>query len=381
MQLSTQRILTTHTGSLPRPEALRVALRQQDTGDGPDPATFSTTVRDAVDEIVERQRGVGLDAINDGEMSKVSYSTYVTHRLSGFGGSGRTPPIGDAADFPEWATSVGMDDINEFLTTPACIGEVTYASREPLDADLKNLRDACDAHGITNAFMSAASPGVIPFFLENQFYGSHEEYVAALAVAMKTEYDAIHQAGFVLQIDCPDLAMGRHNHFKDKSLEEWRDIAFMHVEALNEATRDIPPSEMRMHLCWGNYAGPHHLDVPLEQVLDIVFKARPSAISLEAANPRHAHEWRVFEDVSLPDGKILIPGVIDSTTNYIEHPELVAERLLNFAHVVGRENVIAGTDCGFAQSPMYRRVHPSIMWAKLEALAEGARLATKELWG
>jgi 5-methyltetrahydropteroyltriglutamate--homocysteine methyltransferase len=380
MERSTDRILTTHTGSLPRPEGLRKALRLLDTGGELEAESFAAEVRAAVAGIVERQQEIGLDAINDGEMSKVSYVTYVSQRLSGFGGRGRTPMISDARDFPEWAHGAGLDDISDFLSTPACVGDVAYANREMLAADIENLLAACRANGVSNAFLTSASPGVISFFLENQFYRTHEEYVAALAAAMKTEYDAIHAAGFVLQVDCPDLAMGRHNHFLDKSLEEWRAIAMMHVEALNDATRDIPPEAMRIHLCWGNYAGPHHLDVPLGQVLDIVLRARPAAISFEAANPRHAHEWKVFEDVALPEGKVLIPGVIDSTTNYVEHPELVAERLLTFARIVGRENVVAGTDCGFATASEAMLVDARIVEAKLRSLVDGAVLASDELW-
>jgi len=369
MKQSTERILTTHTGSLPRPAKLRAALRILDSGERPNWDEFKQTVQASVVEVVRQQRDVGLDVINDGEMSKVSYATYVTERLGGYGGRGATPPIGDARDYPEWAKAAGMDDISDLLTTPACVGPVTYADREMLDADILNLRAATVDSGATDVFMSSASPGVISFFHENQFYPTHEEYVAALAAAMKTEYDAIHDAGFILQIDCPDLAMGRHNQWPDKSLEEWRRIAMMHVEALNEATRDIPADAMRIHLCWGNYEGPHHLDVALSDVLDIVLKATPSAISFEAANPRHAHEWKVFEDVRLPDAKTLIPGVIDSTTNYIEHPELVADRIMNFAKAVGRERVIAGTDCGFATASEAAMVDSRIVYAKLRSLA------------
>ena len=308
MQRSTERLLTTHTGSLPRPAELRSMLRALVAGVAVDPAGFSSSVRSAVSAVVARQCELGLDVISDGEMSRPSYVTYVTARLSGFGGRGATPQIGDALDYPEWARSTGLDDISGVLPTPACIGDVRYVNREQLDADLAALRSAATDAGATDVFFTAASPGVISFFLENQHYRTHEEYVAALAGAMKTEYDAIHAAGMVLQIDCPDLAMGRHNQFPHLSLDEWRRIAFMHVEALNEATRDIPASEMRLHLCWGNYEGPHHRDAGLGEVLDLVLRARPAAISLEAANPRHAHEWRVFEDVPLPDGKLLIPG-------------------------------------------------------------------------
>jgi 5-methyltetrahydropteroyltriglutamate--homocysteine methyltransferase len=355
-------------------------LRALDAGERPDGAAFQGEVRRAVDEVVKRQLHAGLDVVNDGEMSKVSYVTYVSERLGGIGGSGATPRIGEAADYPEWARSTGFDDISAHVATPACIGDVSYADPEAVNADIAHLHAALPDGGAPEAFMTAASPGVISFFLENQHYRTHADYVAALAAAMKAEYDAIHRAGFILQIDCPDLAMGRHNQFPDTPLEEWRAIAMMHVEALNDATRDIPPEAMRIHLCWGNYPGPHHLDVPLREVLDIVLRARPAAISLEAANPRHEHEWRVFEDIALPDEKLLIPGVIDSTTNYVEHPELVAHRILNFARAVGRERVIAGTDCGFATAAQAGLVDPRIVYAKLRSLVEGAARASGELW-
>jgi 5-methyltetrahydropteroyltriglutamate--homocysteine methyltransferase len=313
-------------------------------------------------------------------MAKVSYVTYAAERLSGFGGRGRTPPIGDARDYPEWAKALGLDDISRFLRTPACIGDVTYTNRTPLENELANLKEAVESHRPDDAFLSAASPGVIAFFLENQHYSTHEDYVRALGAAMRTEYEAIHEAGFVLQIDCPDLAMGRHNHFTDLPLDEWRAITRLYVDVINDATRNIPEEDMRLHLCWGNYPGPHHLDVPLAEIIDIVLQARPAGLSFEAANPRHAHEWRVFADIELPEGKILIPGVIDSTTNYVEHPELVAERILNFARSVGAENIIAGTDCGFATTAQSELVDTRIVYAKLRSLVEGAELASGELW-
>jgi 5-methyltetrahydropteroyltriglutamate--homocysteine methyltransferase len=228
--------------------------------------------------------------------------------------------------------------------------------------------------------MSAASPGVIAMFMPNRYYPGEGAYLQALAEAMKTEYDAIHAAGIVLQLDCPDLAMGRHIQFPDASFEEWRRTIELHVDVLNEATRDIPPDNMRMHLCWGNYEGPHHLDVPLADIIELVLRARPAAISFEAANPRHEHEYRVFEDVKLPEGKLVLPGVLDSTTNYIEHPELVCERITRYAKLVGRENVLASTDCGFATFASFVAVDPEVTWAKFRAMAEGAELATRELW-
>jgi 5-methyltetrahydropteroyltriglutamate--homocysteine methyltransferase len=381
MKRSSERILTTHTGSLPRPPALVDMLTALESGTRPDPRAFADTVRDAVADIVRSQVDAGIDVVNDGEASKVGYSTYITERLTGFGGKGRMVTIQEVRDYPEWARASGFDSTAELIATPACIGDITYANAEPLQADLENLRAAADAASPHDVFMSAASPGVIALFLENQHYPSREDYLRALGDAMKTEYDAIHAAGFVLQIDCPDLAMGRHIEFPDLGLDEWRRIAMQNVEVLNEATRDIPPDAMRIHLCWGNYEGPHDHDVPLADILDIVYAARPAAISFEAANPRHEHEWQVFHDIELPEGKVLIPGVIDSTTNYVEHPEVVARRILDFAHVVGRENVIAGTDCGFGTFAALMPVDPKVTYAKLRALAEGARLASGELWG
>jgi 5-methyltetrahydropteroyltriglutamate--homocysteine methyltransferase len=381
MHRSMERILTTHTGSLPRPPALLDALTALERGERPDPERFAAQVREAVMDVVAAQVDAGVDIVNDGEAGKVSYSTYVTERLSGFGGKGRMGVMQDAEEYPEWARAAGFDDLDAVLTTPACVGDVAYVDRGPLEADLANLRAAADASSPHGVFMTAASPGVIALFLENQHYATREEYLQALAAAMKEEYDAIHRAGFVLQLDCPDLAAGRHVQFKDVSEEEWRRAAMQNVEALNEATRDIPPEAMRIHLCWGNYEGPHDHDVPLGEILDVVLAARPAVISFEAANPRHEHEWQVFEDVALPEGRILMPGVVDSTTNYVEHPELIAQRLLNFARLVGRENVIAGSDCGFATFAGLVPVDPKVVFAKLRAMAQGAELASGELWG
>jgi 5-methyltetrahydropteroyltriglutamate--homocysteine methyltransferase len=347
----------------------------------PDPAVFAEQVRDAVEGVVQWQVDAGVDVVNDGEAGKVGYSTYVTERLSGFGGQGRMGTIQDVRDYPEWAHAAGFDDLTELIVTPACVGDIAYVDRGPLDADIANLQAAVARSSPHDVFMSAASPGVIALFLQNQHYATRSDYLQALGAAMKEEYDAIHQAGFVLQIDCPDLAMGRHIEFPDASLEEWRATVMENVEVLNEATRNIPPEDMRLHLCWGNYEGPHDHDVPLADILDVVFAARPSAISFEAANPRHEHEWQVFEDIALPDGKILVPGVIDSTTNYVEHPDLVARRLLDFAKVAGRENVIGGTDCGFATMAALMPIDPKVTFAKLHALAEGAARASGELWG
>jgi 5-methyltetrahydropteroyltriglutamate--homocysteine methyltransferase len=376
MKRSTEQVLTTHTGSLPRPSELLEALQRRDRGES-NGAALEDQVRDAVQDVVARQARAGVTVVNDGEASKIGYSTYVKERLNGFGGEGGLAGLpADLAEFPDYMARVlgGLD-----FEMPACVGPVSYRDLDAVRADIANLQAAVGATEVQDAFMTAASPGVISVFLPNQHYASHEEYIAALADVMKEEYDEIHRAGLVLQLDCPDLAMTRHMN-SDETLEEFRRTARLHVEAINHATRDIPADEMRIHLCWGNYEGPHHHDLPLRDILDIVFEARPAAISFEAANPRHEHEWTVFEDVKLPEGKVLIPGVIDSTTNYIEHPELVAQRITRYAQLVGRENVIAGSDCGFATFASLLAIDPGITWAKLGAMAEGARLASDALW-
>jgi 5-methyltetrahydropteroyltriglutamate--homocysteine methyltransferase len=376
---SSDRILTTHTGSLPRPPELRALLGAIDAGEPVDRALFARCVDDAVSQTVARQVELGLDVVSDGEMSKANYATYVTQRLTGFGSKGAVPTIGDAVDFPEWAAAAGLDDIGTLVQFPACVADVEYTTTAALDEDIRRLRSAADASSPTAAFMTAASPGVIAAFLENKHYADRETYVAALARAMKTEYDAIHRSGLILQIDCPDLAMGRHYEYRERPLGEWQEAARFNVEMLNAATADIPPEAMRLHVCWGNYAGPHHLDVPLADVIDIVFDARPAGIVFEAANPRHAHEWKVFRDVPLPAGKILIPGVIDSTTPYIEHPELVAERITQFVSVVGPDHVVAGVDCGFGTSAEWAPIDARIVSAKLRSLVEGAAIASQAL--
>jgi len=373
---STEHILTTHTGSLPRPPELTAALQRRDRGEGEDDG-LDAQIRDAVADIVRRQADAGVTVVNDGEAGKIGYSTYVKERLEGFGGTGGLSGMpADMVEFPEFMQRV-MGDLD--FEMPACIGPVRYKDLDAVRADIANLKAALDGADVEDAFMSAASPGVIAVFLQNQHYDSHEDYVFALSEAMKPEYDEIHKAGIVLQVDCPDLAMTRQM-MMDESLEEFRDRARVNVEALNRATADIPPEDMRLHLCWGNYEGPHHHDVALRDIIDIVFEARPAAISFEAANPRHEHEWNVFEDVELPEGKVLIPGVLDSTTNYIEHPELIAQRLVRYGRLVGPENVMAGSDCGFATFASFLTVDPGITWAKLRAMAEGAELASKELY-
>jgi len=377
MKHSTDRILTTHTGSLPRPWDLIATLEALDAGTTPDPEAFDARVRRAVAEALRKQVAAGVDIINDGEQGKVGYSTYIRHRLTGFEGSSVVPPRSDWADFPEAMARQGRTTV----ARPSCTGHIEWRDRAAVWKDIGNLRAALAGVQPTEVFMTAASPGVIAHFLRNEHYPSRDAYLARLTDVMKQEYDAIARAGFVLQLDCPDLAMGRHLAFPDLSTSEFLKIAEGNVEALNHALRDIAPDRLRMHLCWGNYEGPHHRDVPLRDILPIVLRARPQAISLEGANPRHEHEWAVFKEVRLPDDKVLIPGVLDSTTNFIEHPELVAQRIVRYAEVVGRERVIAGTDCGFGTFARYNpQVEPEIAWAKLSAMAEGARLASARLW-
>jgi 5-methyltetrahydropteroyltriglutamate--homocysteine methyltransferase len=378
MQRSTERILTTHTGSLPRPMNLTATLEALDTGTVPDPAVFEARVRHAVAEVVRKQVEAGVDIINDGEQGKVGYSTYVRHRLTGFTGQSTVPLRADWADFPEAAARLGRSSA---VARPTCNGPIAWKDKTAVQEDIANLKAALVGIQPAEAFMTAASPGVIAHFLQNEYYPSRDAYLARLVEVMKEEYDAIYQAGFVLQVDCPDLAMGRHLAFPDLSTPEFLKIAEANIEALNQALRDIPPDRIRLHLCWGNYEGPHHRDIPLKDILGLVLKARAQALSFEGANPRHEHEWVVFQEMRLPEDKVIIPGVLDSTTNFIEHPELVAQRLVRYAEVVGRERVIAGTDCGFATFARSNlQVEPEITWAKLRSMAEGARLASAALW-
>lgn len=384
MKRATKRILTTHTGSLPRPDNLLALLNAKEAGEPGDRATFEASVRSAVAEVVRKQVETGIDVINDGEMSKPGYANYIKDRLSGFGGEsvalGVSTRPADLQEFPEYATRLFSSGPLTTLRMPACNGPIAYRDMRDLELDIDSLKTAMSGVKREETFMSAASPGVISLFLPNQHYGTHEAYLAALADAMKAEYEAIHRAGFLLQVDCPDLAMGRHIQFAELSVPEFRKKAALHVEALNHALAAIPAEAVRLHLCWGNYEGPHHRDVELKDIIKVVTKAKAAAISFEASNPRHEHEWKVWQDAKLQAGKVLIPGVIDSSTNFIEHPALVAERITRFAQVVGRDSVIAGTDCGFATFAGFNVVEPVIAWAKLAALVQGARIASRELW-
>jgi 5-methyltetrahydropteroyltriglutamate--homocysteine methyltransferase len=380
MKRSTDRFLTTHTGSLPRPEDLIRTMYAKQEGVPVDAVALERRVAAAVTEVGQKQSAAGVDVINDGEMSKPSYATYITDRLSGFGGTGNTFVYQDLADFPNLAKRVFGDPGRSRRKTPACNAAIGVRNPQAAQADVDHLKAAFANVEAKEAFMTAASPGVVSLFFRNEHYPTEEAYLFAIAEAMRQEYETIAKAGIILQIDCPDLGMGRHIQHADLSLPEWRKKAQLHVEALDHAVANIPPEQLRMHLCWGNYEGPHHCDVPLADVVDIVFRARPSAIAIEAANPRHAHEWKLFETLKLPDGKLLIPGVIESKSNFIEHPELVAQRIGRYANLVGRENVIAGSDCGFGTWVGQAAVDPDVVWAKMAAMAEGARIASREFW-
>ena len=381
MKTSQDRILTTHVGSLPRPAELKQLLVRKDQGEAYDAEELAQLVREAVLDIVRRQAAVGVDIVNDGEMSKPGYSTYIADRLTGFAGHQPAKPRLDTRDHPDFAAAYERMTGSNVARRAVCVGPIEWQDRRPLQQDIANLRAALDEVEATEGFMTAASPGLVPVFQNNSFYPSHEAYVEAIAAAMQEEYEAIVGAGFVLQLDCPDLAMAHHTSFQELSEDDFLKRAAFHVEVLNHALRNVPADRTRIHICWGNYEGPHDHDIAFAKVAPILVKAKPQALVVEAANPRHAHEWAVWQDTKLPDDKILIPGVLDTSTNYVEHPELVAERIVRLAKIVGRENVMGGTDCGFAQSPFARRVHPTIMWAKLKALAEGARIATRALWG
>jgi 5-methyltetrahydropteroyltriglutamate--homocysteine methyltransferase len=380
MQRSTDRILTTHVGSLPRTQAVTDVLFARAGGKPADPHA-PAIIASAVSDVVRRQVDVGIDIVSDGEMSKISYATYVSERLSGFAGDTPREPGQDLTEFPGLLKKLADRGATASYRRPRCVGQVRRSDAGPLAVDLTNLRAAVSAAAPLEAFLNAASPGVVALFQPNDFYATQDEYLAALAEALRPEYEAIVNAGFLLQIDAPDLGMGRHTMYRDRSVEDFLSLAAKHIEVLNHALRNVPADRTRMHVCWGNYEGPHHHDVPLERLLPVVLRAKPQGLLFEGANPRHAHEWAVFKDASLPEDKILIPGVISSTTNYIEHPLLVAERIERLASIVGRERVIGGSDCGFGTFAGFGPVEPEIAYLKLSALVEGARIASERLWG
>src|SRR5712671_2278843 len=380
MAYGAERFLTTHTGSLPRPDDLIRTMFAKEEGVPVDRAALEARIASAVAEIVKNQTEAGIDLVNDGEMSKPSYATYVKDRLSGFGGTSNTFVYQDLAEYPKLAQRVFGDPGRSRRKTPACNAPISVRDAKAVREDVANLTAALAQMKAAEGFMSAASPGVVSLFFRNDHYKDFETYIYAIADAMRDEYETVANSGIILQIDCPDLGMGRHIQYADLDLQAFRKRIQLHVEALNHATRNIPPAQLRLHLCWGNYEGPHHYDVPLADIIDIVFSARPDAISLEAANPRHAHEYTLFETVKLPPGKVLIPGVIESKSNFIEHPELIAQRIGRYAKLIGRENVIAGSDCGYGTWVGQAAVDPDVVWAKMAAMAEGARIATKEFW-
>ena len=381
MKTSQDRILTTHVGSLPRPPELKELLVRKDQSQPYDKPALDRLTRQAVFDIVKRQAQTGIDIVNDGEMSKPGYSTYVADRLSGFAGHEPAMPRLDTRDHPNFlAAYERMTGAMNIARRAVCVGPVAVHDREPLEHDLANLKDALAQAQVAEGFMTAASPGLVPVFQTNRHYPSHEAYVEALAAAMQDEYEAIVKAGFVLQLDCPDLAMARHTSFQELGEAEFLKRAAFHVDALNNALRNVPADRARIHICWGNYEGPHDHDIAFAKVAPILVKAKPQALVVEAANPRHAHEWTVWQDVKLPDDKILIPGVLDTSTNYVEHPELVAQRICQFADIVGRERVMAGSDCGFGTFAGYGKLDPDISFKKLGAMAEGAAMASKRLW-
>jgi 5-methyltetrahydropteroyltriglutamate--homocysteine methyltransferase len=373
-------VLTTHVGSLPRPQEVVDQVFALDRGEQVDPGEYDRVLAEAVRDRVRRQLEAGIDLISDGEMSKIGYATYIRHRLSGFelGEVPRATPA-DLDTYPRFRDRLAAAGATARYQRPICRGPIAYSNPAPLEGDLRRLAGALEGQAVAGAFMNAPSPGIIALFQPNEFYATSDQYLEALAEAMKVEYDAIVAAGHVLQIDAPDLAMGRHIAYRDRSDEEFLAGAQRNVEALNHALRDLPAERLRLHLCWGNYEGPHHLDIGVQKLFDVVLKAKPATIVFEAANPRHAHEWASWREASIPQEKILAPGVIDSTTNYIEHPELVAQRIAAYAEIVGRDRVIAATDCGFGTWAGFGAVDPDICWAKLRSLVEGAALAGERL--
>lgn len=373
-------IATTHVGSLPRGAQLTPLLLARDHGEPYDAEAFDTLVQAAVDEAVAAQVAAGVTIVSDGELGKVGYSTYMIERLSGFGGHIDRMSALDLAPLPDLRAKLAHIMGSQEFTRASCIGEVRLVNLQPLHDDIRRFTGALERHGKgTRAFMNAASPGLITAFQKNVYYPSHDAYLADLVTAMRPEYEAIVAAGFELQLDCPDLAMSRHTGYQEMDEATFLRTIAANVEALNAATANIPPEKMRMHVCWGNYEGPHDHDIPLERIIDIVVSARPATILFEAANPRHEHEWIVWRDARLPDHKILAPGLIDTCSNYLEHPELIAQRIERFAAIVGADRVVASTDCGFGTFAGYGKIDPAVTWAKLRNLREGADLAAARL--
>jgi len=381
MKLSTDRILTTHVGSLPRPQDVVDVLFAQDRGENYDPAQFDRVIRAGVLDALRHQVESGVDIVSDGEMGKISYATYIRHRLTGFEGDSPRPTPQDLEDFPGYRDQLVSAGASAKYQRPVCKGPITVKNLEPLKQDIARMKDGLAQVNAVEGFMNAVSPGTIAVFQPNEYYPTHNAYMEALADAMRSEYETIVNSGLLLQLDCPDLAMGRHSRFRDMTDDEFLRAAEVQVEALNHALANVPADRVRMHVCWGNYQGPHTHDLPLAKILPIVLKAKPQALLLEGANPRHEHEWEIWSVQKLPDDKVLVPGIIASSSNFVEHPELVAQRILRYAKLVGRERVLAGTDCGFGTFAGFGPVYPAFCWLKLRALADGARLASDRLWG
>ncbi len=379
MRHSTDHILTTHVGSLPRSQTLVDALLAKDHGGEYDKADYDRVIRESVQEVISLQRDAGIDIPSDGEQSKVSYSTYMMDRLTGFGGDNERSVALDLKDYPQFREKMARMTGKQEFRRSSCIGPIAVKDLSSLHTDIANLVEAAKAAGIEEAFMNSASPGLVTAFQPNKYYKTHEDYVWALSDAMKEEYKAITDAGLLLQLDCPDLAMAAHIAFQDLSEPEFLKRAQLHVEAMNAALEGIDGSRVRMHICWGNYEGPHDHDIAVEKLMGVVAKAKPQAVLFEGANARHEHEWTAWRDARLPDDKIFVPGMIDTSSNYVEHPELIAQRVERWVGMFGRERVIAGTDCGFGTFAGYGKLDGQIAYKKLRALAEGAALATKRL--
>jgi 5-methyltetrahydropteroyltriglutamate--homocysteine methyltransferase len=380
MKRSTERILTTHVGSLPRPQEVVDLIFAQDRGETVDEGKFNETMRHAAADLVKRQAEAGIDIVSDGEVSKISYATYIRHRLTGFEGDSARPTPQDLDDFPEYRDRLVKAGHSATYKRPVCRGPIRVKNLKPVEQDIAHMKQALSEVRVVEGFMNAVSPGTIAVFQPNEYYPSHETYLAALADAMREEYEMIVNSGLLLQLDCPDLAMGRHTRFKNLGDDEFLRYAELQVEALNHALRNIPADRVRLHVCWGNYEGSHIHDMDCRKIFPIVVKAKPMALLIEGANPRHEHEWEAWTKIKLPDDKILIPGVIASSSNYVEHPEVVAQRLIRYANVVGKDRVMAGSDCGFGTFAGFGPVYPAFAWMKFRSLAEGARLASARLW-
>ena len=381
MKLSTDRILTTHVGSLPRSQEVVDFLFAQDRGETYDEAKFEDAMRRGVSEVMNAQSNAGIDVVSDGETSKISYATYIRHRLTGFEGDSPRPTPQDLDDFPEYRDRLVKAGHSATYRRPVCRGPIKVKNLQPLQQDISRMKEALARAKVVEGFMNSVSPGTIAVFQPNEYYSSHETYLAALADAMREEYEMIVNSGLLLQLDCPDLAMGRHTRFKNLNDEEFLRYAELQVEALNHALANVPADRVRMHICWGNYEGSHVNDMDCSKLFPIAIKAKPMALLIEGANPRHEHEWEVWSRIKLPDDKVLVPGVIGANSNYVEHPEVVAQRLLRYADIVGRDRILAGTDCGFGTFAGFGSVYPAFCWMKMRSLSEGARLASEKLWG